>query len=159
MPKVCTPRFLVLVGRQKVLLQTTLRMLLELVFTTSPHPFGSSFSELRGHGGELDTRPSVVLCSTRLCASAKLEVGAGTCLICRRCGGVIGSNAVAFTGGGVGDVRVDLSVAEGAVNAEITENLLCFAYNDREGDEVPSGVTDPSGEETFSTVFFRHPGL
>ncbi len=63
-------------------------------------------------------------------------------------------NIVAFTGGWVGDMRVDLSATEVAVNAEVTENLLCFVCDDGGGDEVPSGVTDPSGGETFSTVFF-----
>ncbi len=82
MLRVCTLMFLALVGRQKVLLQSILRMLLELVFTTSPHLFGFSFSELGGHDGELGTRPSVVLYSARLCKSAKLEVEVGTGLIC-----------------------------------------------------------------------------
>lgn len=75
-------KFLALAERQKVFLQLTLRMLLELVFTTSPHPFGSLFSKFGGYGGELDTRPSIVLCSAGLCKGAKLEVGVGTDLIC-----------------------------------------------------------------------------
>ncbi len=66
---------------------------------------------------------------------------------------------VAFTGGGVGDVQVDLSVVESAVNAKIAEDLLCLVCDDGGGDKKPSGVTDPSEEETFSIVFFRRPGL
>ncbi len=90
-------------------------MLLELVLTTSLHPFGSLFSELGGHNGELGTRPSVILCLAQLCEDAKLEVGAGTDLICRRCEGIIGLNVVAFTRSGVGDVRVNV-IADQLVN-------------------------------------------
>ncbi len=111
MSKVRMPRFVALVGCQKVLLQSTLRMLLKLVLTTLPHPFGFLFSELESHGGKLGTRPSVVLCLAQLYKGAKLEVGAETGLICRCCKGVISLNAVVFIGGGFGNVRVDLSTA------------------------------------------------
>lgn len=131
------PRFLALIGRQKVLFPSILRMLLELVLTTSTHPFGSSFSKLEGYGGKLGTRPSVVLCSVGLCEGAKLEVEAGTVLICRRYNGITGSNAVAFTGSGAGDMRADLSTAKNTVNAEITKDLLYFVCDDEGGDKIP----------------------
>lgn len=61
---------------------------------------------------------------------------------------------VAFTRGEVRDLRVDLSTAESAVNVEVTKDLLYFINNNGRGDEVSSGVTDPSKGVTFSTVFF-----
>ncbi len=82
MLRVCTPRFLALVGHQKVFLQSTLRMLLELVLKTSPHPFDSLFSKLGCHNGELGTHLLVVLCLAGFCKGAKLEIGAGMGLIC-----------------------------------------------------------------------------
>lgn len=124
-----------------------------------PHPFGSLFSKLEGHGGELDTCLSIVLCLAQLCESAKQEVRVGIGLICQCCGGVTGLNAGTFTGGKVGDIRVDLSAAKCAVNTKVTEDLLCFVYNDRRRDKVLSGVTNPSRGETFSTVFFQRLGL
>ncbi len=56
-------------------------------------------------------------------------------------------------------MQADLSAAERVANVELTENLLRFVYDDRGGEKVPSGVTDPSEGETFSTVFFRRPSL
>ena len=83
-------------------------MLLKLVLTTSPHPFGSLFSEFGGHGDKLGTRPSVIWYLAQLCKGAKLKVEAGTSLICQRCGGITSSNAIAFTGGGAKDMQADL---------------------------------------------------
>lgn len=143
-----------------MLFQSILQILLELlVLTTSPHPFGSSFSKLRGHGNKLDTHPAIVLYSAWLYKGTKSKVSVGTGLIYQRCRDVIGSNVVAFIGGGAGDVQINLSAAEGTVNVEVTENLLCCVCNDGRGDEIPSRVTDPSRGETFSTIFFRHPSL
>lgn len=153
-PRVCTPGFLALVGCQKVLLQSTLRILLELVLTTSPPSFHSLFSKLEGHGGELGIYQSVVLYSAGLCESAKLEVGVGTSLIYQRCRSVTGWNMVAFTRDGVRDVQANLSAAKVAVNAKVTKDLLGFVRDNGRGDKVPSGVTDTSGEKNFSTVFF-----
>lgn len=104
MPRVCIPRFLALVGRQNVLLWSILQILLELVLMTSPHPFGSLFFKLKGYSGELGTCPSIILCLARFCKGAKLEVRAGTGLICQRCGGITGLNAVAFTGAKAWDI-------------------------------------------------------
>lgn len=132
MPKFYIPRFLTFVGYQKVLLQSTLQMLLELlVLTTLSHPFGFLFSELEGNGGKFNTHLSLVLYLAGLCEDIKLEVRAGTSLIYQCYKGIIGSNAVAFIGGGVGDIQVNLSAAESTVNAKVTEDLLCFVYNDR----------------------------
>lgn len=54
----------------------------------------------------------------------------------------------------VGDVQVDLSAVESAVNAKVTKDLFCFVYDNGGGDQKPSGVTGLSGEKTFLTVFF-----
>ncbi len=56
-------------------------------------------------------------------------------------------------------ITVDLSAAEGAINAKVTKDLLFLVYDDGGGDEVPLGITDPSRGETFSTIFFQRPGL
>ncbi len=154
MLRVCIPWFLALIKRQKVFFQSILWMLLELVFTTSLHLFDSLISELGDHDGELDTCPSIILYLAGLCEDTKLEVRAGTSLICWRCGDVTGSNVVVFIGSEAGDIRADLFAIEDAVNAEVTKNLLCFIYDDERGDKVSSGITDPFGKETFSTVFF-----
>ncbi len=95
----------------------------------------------------------------KLCDGVKLEIGAGTGLICQYYEGIIGSKAIAFTKDGVGDVQADLSVAEGAVNIEVTKDLFCFVCNDRGGNKVSLGVTNPAERETFLTVFFQRLGL
>lgn len=123
-PRVCIPRFLALVGSQKVFLQSTLQMLFELVLMTSPNLLGFLFFKLGGHGGEFGNCPSVGLCLARLYKSTKLEVEVGTGLICRRCGGITNLNAVAFTAGGAGNVRVILSTIKAAVNIKLSEDLL-----------------------------------
>ncbi len=133
---------------------TTLRILLELVLTTLSHLFSSLFSELKSHDDEFNTCPSVVLCLVRLCKSIKQEVRAGTSLICWRYRGVTGLNVVVFTRGETRDIQTNLSTAEGAVNAEITKDLLSFVYDDEKDNKVPSEVTDLSRGEIFSNVFF-----
>lgn len=91
---------------------------------------------------------------TKLCEGAKLEVETGMGLICQYYRGVIGSNAVVFIGGGVGDMRVDLSTTKSIVNIKVTKDLLYFVCNDGRGDKVPSVVTDSSRRETFLIIFF-----
>lgn len=49
----------------------------------------------------------------------------------------------------------NLSATENVVNAEITEDLLCFIYDDKRGDKIPLAVTDSSREKIFLTVFFN----
>lgn len=101
-------------------------MLLELVFTTSPHPFGSSFFKLGCHGIELGTCSSVVLYFAKLCKGNRLEIRVGMDLIRRHYGGVTSSNAVAFTEDGARDLLADLSTAESAVNTEVMKDLSYF---------------------------------
>lgn len=137
----------------------TLRMLLELVLTTSLHLLGSSFSKLVGQDGEFDTCLSVVLYLVGLYKRAKLEVEARTDLICRHCGGVTGSNEVVFIGIGIGDVWANLFAAEDIGNVKVIEDLFCFICDDGEKDEVFSEITDSSEEETLSTVFFKRSEL
>lgn len=148
------PRFLALVEYPKLYLQSTLRMLLELVFIMLSHPFGSLFFKLKGHGGELGTCSFVVLCLTRLCEGAKLGKEVGTGLTCQRYGGVIGSNTVVFTRARAGDMRAYLSAAKSVVNVKVTKDLLCCICDDGGRDKIPLVVTDLSGGETLLTVFF-----
>lgn len=121
---------------------------------TSSHPFSSLFFELGGHGIELITCLSIVLYLARLCKGVKLEVEAGTSLICQCCEDVTSLNVVVFTRGGAEDKRANLSAAEGAVNTKVTEHLLCFVCNNTGRNKIPSGVTNSFSEETFSAVFF-----
>lgn len=51
-------------------------------------------------------------------------------------------------------MQADLSAVEDVVNAEITEDLLCFVCDNRRRDKVSLGVINPSKKETFLTVFF-----
>lgn len=153
------PRFLALVGRQKVLCQLTLPILLELFLIMLPYLFGSLFSKLKSHNGKLGTCLSIVLYLVEFYEGTKLEVGAEIDLICRYCRGMTGLNMIAFTGNGAGNVRNDLSATKDIVNIEITENLLYFLCDDRREDKLPSGVTDSFGGETFLNIFFRRLGL
>lgn len=132
-------------------------MLLELVLTISSYPFGSLFSELGGHGSKLGARSSVILCLTRVCKSTKLEIRVERGLICQHCRGVTSSNAVAFTETGGGDMRANLSIIKGAINIEVTEDLLCFVCDDRGGDKISSRVINSSEREIFLIGFFRRP--
>ena len=99
-----TNRFLAKFRCSKVFLQSILRMLLEIVFTMSSHPFGFLFFELKGYNDQLGSCLSIVFCLIKLWKSTKLKITAGTNLICWQCGGVIGSNAIAFTWDGAKDV-------------------------------------------------------
>lgn len=71
-----------------------------------------------------------------------------------RCGGVTDSNVVRFTKDGTEDVRANLSAAESIVNTKVIKNLLCFVYDDRRRDKIPSRVTNLFRKETFLTIFF-----
>lgn len=107
-------------------------MLIELVLRMSLYPFSSLFSKLGGYSDKLGTRPSIVLCLARLCKDVKLEVRIGMCLFCQRCGGIIGSNVIAFIKSGVENVQANLFAIEDVVNVELTEDLLCFVYDNEE---------------------------
>lgn len=82
------------------------------------------------------------MCLAGLCKGAKLKIEAGTDLIYWWCGGVTGSNAIVFTGDGVGYVQTNLSAAKGVVNVKVTKDLLYFVCDDGKRDELPSRLTD-----------------
>lgn len=126
---------------------------------TLTYLFNSSFSELEGHGGELGTCLSVLLCLVELCEGPKWKVGAKIGLICRHYEDLTSSNVIALTRVRAGDMQTDRTTTEDIVNIEVIEDLLCFICDDGREDKVLSRVTDPSREETFSTFFFQCPSL
>lgn len=130
-------------------------MLLELVFTTSPHLFSCLFSELKSHGNELGTYLSIILYLAKLCKGGKLELGARTGLIYQHYRGVTSLNVVAFIRSEAGDVQANFSTAESTVNVEVIEDLLYFVCDNRGEDKVFLRVTDLSGAKTVSTIFFQ----
>lgn len=64
-----------------------------------------------------------------------------------------------FTRSEARDMQANLFTIKVAANTEGTKGLLCFVCDEGRGDKVSSEITDLFGGKTFSTVFFRYPGL